>query len=192
MNSNPLSITADKIQIRDWQLEDLVPYAHWLEPQHQWRKFDGPYFPSPKADEIPALMQKFEKRIVEGNWPEIRERLVISDLTNGTLIGTLSRYWECKETNWISIGISIYDPKHWGCGIGSQALSLWCDYLFEQLPSIVRLGFFTWSGNPGMMKVAEKLHFKEEACHRMARIVNDEYYDSMGYGLLRTEWEANK
>lgn len=40
-----------------------------------------------------------------------------------------------------------------------------------------------------MIKLAKKLGFKEEAVFRMARIVEGEYYDGLGYGILRTEWE---
>jgi putative hydrolase of HD superfamily len=41
-----------------------------------------------------------------------------------------------------------------------------------------------------MMRLAGKLGFLEEARHRKARIVNGRYYDSMGYGILREEWET--
>jgi putative hydrolase of HD superfamily len=39
-----------------------------------------------------------------------------------------------------------------------------------------------------MMRLAEKLGFLQEACYRQARIVEGKYYDSVGYGILRTEW----
>jgi len=47
----------------------------------------------------------------------------------------------------------------------------------------------TWSGNEGMMELAAKMGFKEEARFRKARIVKGQYYDSIGFGLLRDEWE---
>jgi putative hydrolase of HD superfamily len=40
-----------------------------------------------------------------------------------------------------------------------------------------------------MMRLAEKVGYAEEARFRMARIVAGEYYDGMGYGVLRAEWE---
>ncbi|MCP4426555.1 MAG: GNAT family N-acetyltransferase, partial [Chloroflexi bacterium] len=75
-------------------------------------------------------------------------------------------------------------------GIGYEALGLWCEYLWTAVPAIVRLDIRTWSGNIGMMRLAEKLGFKEEARFRDARIVNGDYYDGMGYGILREEWQA--
>jgi aminoglycoside 2''-phosphotransferase len=40
-----------------------------------------------------------------------------------------------------------------------------------------------------MMRLAEKLGFREEARFRDARIVENAYYDSVGYGTLRREWQ---
>lgn len=104
-------------------------------------------------------------------------------------MGMVSRYWISKETHWTAIGIMIFDPEKWGKGFGYQALGLWCQYLFDTQPLFVRLDLRTWSGNYGMMKLAAKLGFKEEAVFRMARIVEGEYYAGLGYGILRTEWE---
>jgi putative hydrolase of HD superfamily len=58
------------------------------------------------------------------------------------------------------------------------------------MPQIARLDLYTWSGNIGMQKTALKLGYKEEARFRNARIVEDIYYDSLGFGILRKEWEA--
>lgn len=79
---------------------------------------------------------------------------------------------------------------HWGQGKGYETLGLWSDYLFHNEPQFVRLDLRTWSGNIGMMKLALKVGYKEEARFRMARIVNGEYYDGLGYGILRSEWET--
>ena len=68
---------------------------------------------------------------------------------------------------------------------------IWCQYLFTNFTEIVRLDLRTWSGNVGMMKLAEKLGFILEARFRKARIVNGKFYDSIGYGILRTEWDIN-
>jgi len=53
----------------------------------------------------------------------------------------------------------------------------------------VRLDLRTWSGNRGMMRLAEKLGYAQEARFRRARLVTGAYYDGMGYGVLREEWQ---
>lgn len=40
-----------------------------------------------------------------------------------------------------------------------------------------------------MLGLAEKLGFKKEAVYRKARIVINEYFDSISYGILREEWD---
>ena len=39
-----------------------------------------------------------------------------------------------------------------------------------------------------MIGLAQKLGYREEARFRKARIVDGEFYDGLGYGILRDEW----
>jgi putative hydrolase of HD superfamily len=190
MGNDVVSLSSKNILIRDWRLHDLEPYAHWLQPGHKWQDFDGPYYARLEAAKIPDLIARLRERIIVKLWDDVRRDLVIARKTDEVLIGRVSWYWQSKETNWLSIGIAVYDPAIWGQGIGYEALGLWCEYLWTAVPTIVRLDLRTWSGNIGMMRLAEKLGFREEARFRQARIVNGEYYDGMGYGILREEWQA--
>ncbi len=178
------------IRIRDWKLTDLKTYEYWNLGQHKWMEFDGPYYPKLSPKELEQTIAMLDQRIKEGNWLSPRPRIVIADKATDQLLGTVSWYWQSKETNWMSIGIVLYDDAYWGKGIGYDALKLWVDYLFEEDSSLVRLDLRTWSGNPGMIKLGEKVGFKQEACFRKARIVKGEYYDSIGMGILREEWMA--
>ncbi len=47
----------------------------------------------------------------------------------------------------------------------------------------------TWSGNPRMMSLALKLGFQQEARLRKVRYYQGKYYDSVKYGVLRSEWQ---
>ncbi|MFT8312084.1 MAG: GNAT family protein [Sporolactobacillus sp.] len=88
-------------------------------------------------------------------------------------------------------GIPLCQFRYWRRKLRhNSAFGLWTDYLFQAMPEIVRVDLRTWSGNFGMMKLAEKLGYTKEACFRKARIVNGKYYDSIGYGVLREEWDA--
>lgn len=114
--------------------------------------------------------------------------MAICSKSDNELIGSVNCYWIGRETHWLAIGIDIYDPQNWRQGYGFEALGLWIDYLFESYSEIVRLDIRTWSGNKGMMRLAEKLGFTLEARFRKARIVKGAYFDSLGYGILREEW----
>jgi RimJ/RimL family protein N-acetyltransferase len=185
-----MEIIASNIKLRDWISDDIEVYKYWLEPQHEWHNLDGPYYKITLLQADQTIIE-LSRLIHNNSFPEPRTRLVIADNKSNTLIGIVSSYWQSKETNWLSAGISIYDPAYWGKGVGYEALQIWITYLFSSYPKIVRLDFRTWSGNKGMMKLAEKLGFKLEACFRNARIVDEKYFDGLAYGILRSEWENN-
>jgi RimJ/RimL family protein N-acetyltransferase len=85
-------------------------------------------------------------------------------------------------------GIVLYDSRYWSGGYGTEAFSMWIDYLFTHL-DVVRLGISTWSGNERMIRLARKIGMVEEGRIRKARMVRGEYFDSVKMGLLREEWE---
>lgn len=180
--------TSHKISIRDWQLSDLPIIKHWYQGHHAWMDLDAPYFKKPDADLLDKRIEYYRTLCEIENLSHPRQNLVIA--LNDELIGNISWYYTSKETNWISLGIAIFDPIFWQKGYGTEALFTWTNYLFENMPHIVRLDLTTWSGNMGMQKTALKLGFKEEARFRNARIVNGQYYDSLSFGVLREEWEA--
>ncbi len=187
MNAESLLIAGTHITLRDWRTEDVSIVRAWLEPRHRWHELDAPYFPRPTAEERDAFCAALAEQIESGRWETPRRRVVIAERISGQLIGTVSWYWESRETNWRRMGIVIYDPAYWGRGIGMEAFTLWTDYLFRST-DVVRLDFATWSGNIGMMRVGEKLGFILEGRFRNARIVRGAYFDSIVMGILREEW----
>ncbi len=180
------------ITIRDWEIKDFDTYRKWNEGDHVWMDFNGPYYPRKTSAEIENQIKIYQEKIQTQRWKSPRTRLVIADLATDELIGTVNWYWESEVTNWKCIGIAIYDDRQWGKNIGYHALKLWIDYLFQEDETLVRLDLRTWSGNKGMMRLAEKLGFLQEACFRKARIVKGVYYDSIGMGILREEWYERK
>ncbi|MFE8703536.1 GNAT family N-acetyltransferase [Cytobacillus sp. FJAT-54145] len=162
--------------------EDDLPRLWELtykEESPEWKKWDAPYFEH-KALSYEEYLSKSDQFINQDDFWAI--------LINDKLIGTVSYYWEHKPSNWLEMGIGIYDPQYWSGGYGTRALSLWITHLFQTLP-LVRVGFTTWSGNFRMVKVGEKLGMTMEARLRKCRFYNGEYYDSIRMGLLREEWE---
>lgn len=183
-------INGIKLVLRDWIEEDVPEYSKWQTLSAEWQKLDGPYYRSSDRENEERI-KKLKNSIVVGEFSNPRTRLVVADKTSSALLGTVNCYWESKETNWLCAGITIFDPQHWGQGLGHEALGLWVEYLFKSRPEIIRLDLRTWSGNEGMIKLAVKLGFMQEACFRKARIVDNKYYDGLGFGILRPEWEEN-
>lgn len=186
-----LKIEGKHIRLRDWILDDLETYKFWQLGEHEWKNWDGPYFKSTDIETLEHIKSLNEK-IALGSFPNPRPKLVIADVESDGLIGTVNSYWISKETNWMACGVVVFDQKLWNKGIGKESLTLWINYLFEMRPEIVRLDFQTWSGNKRMMALALKLGFKLEGQFRKARIVKNEYFDSIQFGVLREEWVSKK
>ncbi|MFM2609898.1 GNAT family protein [Vibrio chagasii] len=167
------------ITIRPAMPSELATIYALVISNDEWTKFNGPYF----AYSHPSL-ESFEahsfKRLLKGD----DLQLVVVD---GVPVGTLSCYWECKETRWLEAGVVIYNSDYWGKGIAALALPLWITYLFEN-KQVERVGLTTWSDNPHMMSLALKLGFQQEARLRKVRYYQGEYYNSLKYGVLRSEW----
>lgn len=131
-----------------------------------------------------------EQRVQDGDWPTPRQVVAIADAESDQLLGRANWYWQSEETHWLSLGIVIFESGRWSRGLGYEALGLWSESVLEAMPELVRLDLRTWSGNIGMMRLAEKLGYRLEARFRRARIVDGQYYDGLGYGILREEWQS--
>lgn len=177
------------IILRPMALCDLDNYFDLNKPSREYHKFNGPYFEKGTEEELKVRIEKMRVKLEQGVQRD--NSLVIADKENNTLVGEVSWYWKSKETNWMEVGVVIFNEDYWGFGIGYTALIKWINILFNEKDDIERLGLTTWSGNKRMMKLAEKLDFKCEATYRKARIVDGEYYDSVSYGILRKEWQSS-
>ena len=107
-------------------------------------------------------------------------------------IGIVTRHWEDEKTRWLEIGIVIYQQKYWNGGYGTRALKLWMDHIYQTNTELEHIGLTTWSDNHRMMRAAEKIGMIKEAQIRKVRYWKGHYYDSVKYGIIRKEWEADK
>jgi RimJ/RimL family protein N-acetyltransferase len=168
-----------KVDIRPAKEDELESLHSLVISNGEWTQFNGPYFPYSH----PSLEQ-FEKssfqRLLNGSDLQV---ITVDDVP----VGTVNCYWECEETRWLEAGIIIYDSAYWGKGIAARAIPLWVSYLFNT-KEIERVGMTTWSGNLRMMSLALKLGFQQEARLRKVRYYEGKYYDSVKYGMLRSEW----
>lgn len=179
MNKEGLRVRLKNVEPSDYSLLHSFLYA---EESPEWKQWDAPYYPLEKVS-LEKFSRQLQHRLSGGKVPSV---LLIQ--VNDVTIGSVVYYWEHADSYWLEIGAVIYRPEYWGQGYGTEALSLWIDYLFAQLP-IIRIGLTTWSGNERMMRSAAKLGMKLEGRIRKCRLVNGEFYDSIKMGMLREEWE---
>ncbi len=164
-------------------MNDLY-YWKYEEIEQNAKKWNGPYIKEPQIDKSSFINELEKNRYIYLN---VESTLAI--MTNGNFIGTVGSYWIDKNTNWLEIGIVIYNSDYWESNIGTEVFQLWIDYLFKK-DFVHRLGISTWSGNERMIKLAQKVGMQEEARIRQARSVNGQYFDAVKMGILKLEWRG--
>ncbi len=175
--------------LRELKIEDMDKYEYWTHPSREYHKYNGPYYKQTTEIEHVNNMKELRRKLLDGDNNVLGKKKVIVDYEANEIIGLVNWYWKSEETNWLEIGIVIFNENYWGQGIGYKGLKLWINMMFEERKNLVRIGLSTWSGNTRMMKLAEKLGLMKEAEYRNARIVDGNYYDSLSYGILKEEWK---
>ncbi len=176
-----------QILLRDSVYDDLADYRRWFSDETEWAKTDAPWEPL----RTPAEMVARITRRLDKGFPEPRTRLEICTL-DGVHIGSVVSYCRGKkDAKQINVGLDICDPSYWGKGIGEKALKLWMAYLFDR-HGVEQLYCGTWSGNPGMVRLAEKCGFSVCRRNLKARKVGGELYDGLGFVASRKDFfDAN-
>ncbi len=173
------------LQIRPLQLTELHDFWQlaFSDPHAEWTKWNGPYFHDQLPDE-----QTFVQDIGPREWLDNPYRWVIE--YDHQLVGALSAYFvDGDSKRWLEVGITIYPTNLWGHHLGSRALTLWINHLFQEVTSLPHIGLTTWSGNQRMLAVSDHIGLKLEGRIRQVRYWQGQYYDSMKYGILRDEWQ---
>ncbi len=180
-------MVSDRVYFEQLDLSTIDEYAELTSPDKKHHLFNGPYYKQDSVAEHKEYIQGLKRRLQAGE-EDVKPsmRLIVM---GGKIAGSCSWYWKSKETNWLEVGIVVFDDTQWSKGIGTRALREWITLIFEEHPEIVRIGLSTWSGNQRMVRLAEKIGLHREACYRKARIVKGQYYDSVSYGILREEWK---
>lgn len=191
MRLSNLRIDGEKISLRNVQPQDISELwnLRYGEENPEWKKWDAPYYEHNRPDFEMYYDQELNELMMDEAMG-IYSQMVI--LVGEEVIGTVIFYWENEATRWLEMGITIYKPVYWQGGFGTEALSLYTEYLFSQLSEIARVGITTWSGNERMIAVGKKIGMQIEGRLRKCRYYNGQYYDSIRMGILREEWEAHK
>lgn len=153
----------------------------------EWREHDAP-FERLDADEA-ALREKLRTWCEPSVEFPVRRAMVLA--AAGASLGWVTRYEERRFPAAWMLGVGIARAADWGRGLGGEALSLWIDHLFEN-STVHRLGLATWSLNPRMMALAQRLGFKSESVERELVEWRGEWLSRHGFGLLRSEWERRR
>jgi RimJ/RimL family protein N-acetyltransferase len=188
LSTSPLLATSRRVCLRDRAPSDVDAFLRW-QIHGQWRLFDAPW-EGVRTAYTEAEEARFRQRFLDGlveSLPSPRKRAVIT-LLDDRPVGWVIRYGEERSPDTWMVGIDICEDDLLEQGLGTEALRLWVDYLFTN-SSIHRLGLDTWSFNPRMLRVAEKLGFIPEGAQREVLQWQGQWLDLVHFGMLREEWE---
>ncbi len=129
-----------------------------------------------------------------GCWGEREGRILIvpnqSDDPAGPFdpapIGELLYFRGLDYQSGVEIGYELFDARHYGRGYMTEALTLFCAWLFAVRP-FNRVQVNLMQGNTGSRRVAEKCGFHYEGTMREATFHRGRYHDLELFSLLRTE-----
>lgn len=180
------------LYIRELELKDLEDYLFWNLPTREFRKYNGPYYAQSTLEELKQDIETYRKALERREENVLGNKKIIANKDTDEIIGQVNWYWKSKETFWMEVGIVIFNENYWGKGIGTVALTMWINEIFDTNPKLVRIGISTWSGNTNMVHLAKKLGLEEEAVYKKARIVDGKYYDALSYGILKEDWQKKQ
>jgi len=166
---------------------DRNHYEHW-QTQGEWRLLDAPWERNVNEEKKEKESRKKQTNTHEDSVPI--KLAIIATLENKPL-GWVNKYRGKNSPLVWFVGISIAEDDFLNRGYGTEALELWVNYLFAN-SEYHKLCLDTWSFNPRMMRVAEKISFVPEGIQRHMQFWEGEWLDLVHYGMLREEWKKNE
>lgn len=110
-------------------------------------------------------------------------------LAEDKLIGMIEINRVMRQARHCMFWIAIGDPDYRGRGYGSDALRVLFRFAFLEM-NLNRVGLEVMSYNSRAIASYEKLGFVREGVQREVVYRDGNYYDIIGMGILRREWEA--
>ena len=179
-----MEIKCEDIILREMVESDIEDYVKWFTKEIEWGDWDAPWEPFNLDEEIERKeWTDYYNSVKDLSEDVVRWKFEIEK--DGIHIGWVSAYtdldWVENEAEIPAVGISIPEISYRKNGIGTKALKGFIDYWRKQGNTFVFTQ--TWSGNYPMIRVAEKLGFKEIARKKDYREVKGEKYDALTFRL---------
>ena len=116
---------------------------------------------------------------------------IIADIENENYIGQID-FVDLDLKNGVGeLGVVIGDNNNHNKGYGTEALSLFLDFGFDQL-RLHRIELVCWEHNERAQRVYQKLGFVKEEIRKKKLYRNSKYYDASCYGILKKKEKEKK
>ena len=182
-----MKIKGQRLILRDDHRDsDHHNLFRWLNLE-EWKYYDEPDQPFQ-----PISREEFDKRIKkqsERSSSSSNSKGWHIDTVEGQHIGWVNYYnWDQEEKS-AFIGICIPEEENWGKGYGTEAVSLFLNFLFDSL-GLNTIRTATWTGNKRMVRCAQKAGFTNQKImpHRSSISVRGEPLERIEFSLSSAEW----
>jgi RimJ/RimL family protein N-acetyltransferase len=172
-------IQGRNISLRNIKFTDCnEKYVRWLNDKEV-----NKYLDSRLAIQTLESIQTFVSKIVESEDNYMFAIIDKEDRHIGNIkIGPIHPVY--KST---SIGYLIGEKKHWGSGLGTEAVYLATRFCFDIL-NLHKVNAGIIAPNIQSARILEKIGFRKEACIREAVVLdNEQYTDIYYFGILAGE-----
>ena len=183
-------LSGRKVALRAACPSDLKIYLRWMK-SGEWLQYDAPWDDLSDFLSPAVAKERFTKRFLNDHSRPRQKAIICLKKDQNKPLGWMNRYGDKRFPDALLIGICICEDDHLDKGIGTEAFGLWVDYLFSN-SDIHRIGFATYSFNPRMIRVGEKLGFTHEGTDREIIYWQHEWLDRLHFGMLREEWEKRR
>lgn len=109
------------------------------------------------------------------------------ELEGRRAIGIADLYCIRRQHKTGNIGLMIGEAEYWGKGYGTETIQLLLDFAFDKL-GLNKVCMATVEYNERLVRSAEKCGFFIEGRKRQQRMHDEQYYDEIDMGVLRTEY----
>ena len=191
-----MRMEALQVYLRDMVPDDISMRRHWELVDTEWKEWDAPweYVDLDQTElelESQGYIQSLIRRMQRLNSDEkgFRSGFEIIHKQNDRHIGWVNSYEIDHQIEWtpginvhgIAIGVVIPSRSDRGHGLGQEALQAFLTY-FRKI-GYKEVYCQTWSGNLPMVRLAQKVGFREVERKRRARYVRGERYDAITYRI---------
>jgi len=172
----------EKVMLREYRQEDLPCIAAWVNDE-ETTKYLSDIFVLPQTSK---MREDFLSARLTGSSHEAC--FIIADRETQKYLGQA----DLLEINWINrcatVGIVIANAEDRSRGVGTEALTLLCEYGFQKL-GLQRIQLNVYEANTRAQRCYEKVGFIREGVKRRAIYKDGRFMDMIFMSILKDEWQ---
>lgn len=179
-----MELNTERLILREFNEDD---WAEVLAYQSDPRYLRYYHWTSRTSEDVQAFVRMFLEQ--QAQQPRTKFQLVVMLKTTQQLIGNCGIRMESAGAHQGDLGYEL-SPDHWGHGYATEAARAVINFGFSQL-GLHRIWSWCIAENIASWRVLEKLGMRLEGRLRENECFKGRYWDTLIYGMLKSEWSIN-